>query len=151
MRSVLEYVRQHAIATLALGCSLLALAGSSYAAFSLPRGSVGGPQIKNHVIDPVKFDPKTINGSVRAWAYYSPEQRYTTGPGRPEVRSGTPGLYLVGWRKIVLPTTACAVLATVDQAAGYAVATRVRHEIGVSTYSAQGQLSALAFQVVVIC
>jgi hypothetical protein len=148
MTRILSHVRTNLIAYLAL---FVALGGTSYAAFSLPPGSVGGPQIQNHVIDPVKFDPKAINGSVRVWAYYAPALRYTAGPGRPVVRGGTPGLYLVSWRKIARPTTACAVLATVDGSPGYATATQVRREIGVSTYDPQGQLTPLAFEIVVIC
>ena len=38
---VVRYLTDHAIASVVLVCSVLALAGSSYAAFSLPPGSVG--------------------------------------------------------------------------------------------------------------
>ena len=148
MLKILGFIHHNAIALLAL---LVALGGTSYAAFSLPPGSVGGPQIQNHAIDPVKFDPKVINGSVRAWAYYAPVVRYTAGPGRPFVRAGTPGLYLVSWRTIALPTRGCTALATVNGAPGYATATQIRREIGVSTYNPQGQLTPLAFEIVVIC
>jgi hypothetical protein len=65
MTRLLAHVRTNVVAYLALW---VALGGSSYAAFSLPVGSVGPRQIQNHVIDPVKFNPKTIAGSVRAWA-----------------------------------------------------------------------------------
>jgi hypothetical protein len=54
---ILSYLREHAIATLALICSLLALAGSSYAAFSVPDHSVGA----------AKLDPRSIAASVSAW------------------------------------------------------------------------------------
>jgi hypothetical protein len=67
MTRVLAYVRHNALAALALACSLLSLAGASYAALSLPPGSVGAAQIRNHAIDPVKLNPKTIAGSIRAW------------------------------------------------------------------------------------
>jgi hypothetical protein len=46
----------------------VAIGGTSYAAVSLPANSVGGRQIRNHVIDPVKLNPKYIASSVRAWA-----------------------------------------------------------------------------------
>lgn len=59
----LSYLRQHAIATLALICSLLALAGSSYAALT-----ISGTQIRNRTITAVKLDPRSISGSVKAWA-----------------------------------------------------------------------------------
>src|SRR5438309_1156727 len=67
MTRLLDYVRRHAIASLALVCSLLALAGASYAAFTLPSNSVGAAQIRNHVIGPMKLDPNAITGSIRAW------------------------------------------------------------------------------------
>lgn len=60
---LLNYLTQHAIATLALICSLLALAGSSYAAFA-----ISGTQIRNRTITAVKLDPRSISGSVKAWA-----------------------------------------------------------------------------------
>jgi hypothetical protein len=56
--NTIDYLRRNAIALAALGCALLALAGGTYAAVSLPRGSVG-PQQLNH---------KLIGGYVRAWA-----------------------------------------------------------------------------------
>ena len=65
--STLAYLRHHAIAITALVCSLLALAGASYAALDLPNGSVGARQIKNHVIAPVKLDPRLIAATVRSW------------------------------------------------------------------------------------
>jgi hypothetical protein len=64
MSRVLSHVRHNVVAYLAL---FVALGGTSYAAVSLPRNSVGAPQIKNHSITPVKFNGKSIAGSVRAW------------------------------------------------------------------------------------
>jgi hypothetical protein len=66
MNRALDYLRRNTIAGVALACSLLSLAGASYAALSLPAGSVGAAQIRNHVIDPVKLNPQTIAGSIRA-------------------------------------------------------------------------------------
>lgn len=61
--NTLDYLRRNAIALTALVCGLLALAGGTYAAVSLPRGSVG-PQQLNH---------KLIGGYVRAWASVTPK------------------------------------------------------------------------------
>ncbi len=52
---ILKYLGEHALATTALICALAALAGSSYAAFT-----ISGSQIRNHSIDPVKLNPKFI-------------------------------------------------------------------------------------------
>ncbi len=65
MNLLTHHVRSNAIAYLAL---FVALGGTSYAALELPANSVGGRQIRNHVISPVKLNPKYIAGSVRAWA-----------------------------------------------------------------------------------
>ena len=65
MTRLTRHIRSNAVAYLAL---FVALGGTSYAALHLPANSVGGRQIRNHVIDPVKLNPKYIAGSVRAWA-----------------------------------------------------------------------------------
>src|SRR6202020_228057 len=63
----LNYISHHAIAILALVCSLLALAGASYAATQLPKNSVGNPQIKQGAVSPPKLSPQ-IGGYVRMYA-----------------------------------------------------------------------------------
>lgn len=68
MTRVLAYLRHHALAALALVCSLLSLAGASYAAFSLPAGSVGGRELKNRAVTAAKLDPTSVAASIRAWA-----------------------------------------------------------------------------------
>ena len=65
MTAVVRHLRANAIAYLAL---FVALGGTSYAAFSLPRASVGTSQLKNHAITPIKLDPNRIGAYVRAWA-----------------------------------------------------------------------------------
>lgn len=65
MNRIVNHLRGNAVAYLAL---FVALAGTSYAAAVLPANSVGTRQIRNHAITPIKFDPKTIGASVRAWA-----------------------------------------------------------------------------------
>ena len=64
---IVAYLRQHVLAVLALICSLLALGGSSYAAFSLPAGSVGARELKNRAITAAKLNPTSVAASVRAW------------------------------------------------------------------------------------
>ena len=65
MRAILTHLRGNVVAYIAL---FIALGGTSYAAFSLPAGSVGDRQLQNHAIDPVKLNPATIGASIRAWA-----------------------------------------------------------------------------------
>jgi hypothetical protein len=59
-----HHVRSNVIAYLAL---FVALGGTSYAAVSLPPGSVGSRQIRNRAVTSVKLDPRSIAASVRAW------------------------------------------------------------------------------------
>jgi hypothetical protein len=66
-RRILNYIAHHAIAILALVCSMLALGASSYAALSLPKNSVGAPQIRNEAISAAKLNPGSIAASIRAW------------------------------------------------------------------------------------
>jgi hypothetical protein len=68
MTRVLAYLRHHALAALALVCSLLSLAGASYAAFRLPAGSVGTRALKNGAVTAAKLNPTSVAASVRAWA-----------------------------------------------------------------------------------
>lgn len=68
MTTILRYIRSNAVAFLAL---FIALGGAGWAAVSLPAGSVGSRQIKNHSITPVKFNQSMIGGSVRYWARIS--------------------------------------------------------------------------------
>ena len=46
----------------------VALGGTTYAATSLPAGSVGTRQLRNGAVTPPKLDHRLIGGYVRAWA-----------------------------------------------------------------------------------
>jgi hypothetical protein len=163
---IINYLRAHAVAAAALVCSILALAGSSYAAVT-----ISGSQIQNHTITPVKFDPRSISGSVRAWAIVGPNGHVIASTGKPRVTLGAsdPGGYTIRWGVRV---GRCDTLVTIDAAAsppterlglagvssvaftaGYAVASSfARHnETAVQTYSQQGEPTPLGFDVTVIC
>lgn len=96
-RILVEHARRHVIAYLALACALLSLGGAAYASFRLPPGSVGERQIKNHVIDPVKWDTAYVTGFVRRWATIgSSGSLLSTAPNGQSERIGT-GSYVVTW------------------------------------------------------
>lgn len=168
--SILSYLRHHALAATAFVCSILALAGSSYAAFT-----ISGSQIRNHTINPAKLNPKFINGNVRAWAIVAPNGTVIAGAGGPRVTAiaADPGGYGIGWG---VPVGRCVTEATIDYTssapterlpipgnpstpfvAGYAVAStgksssRSRNATFVQTFSQQGQPTPLGFGVAVIC
>jgi hypothetical protein len=108
--NTLEYLRRNAIALTALVCALLALAGGTYAAVSLPRGSVG-PQQLNH---------KLIGGYVRAWATITPSNRVLGSSGGARVRGGpAPGPLTVTWPgKFARSRSACTAVATASSGSG---------------------------------
>jgi hypothetical protein len=97
LRKVVLHARQHVIAYLALSCALLALGGAAYAAVQLPPGSVGERQLKNHVIDPVKWDTNYVTGFVRRWATIGANGAIlSTSPGGQSTSTGT-GNVVVTW------------------------------------------------------
>lgn len=171
MTRLLAHVRHNAIAYLAL---FVALGGTSYAAVSLPAGSVGTRQLKNHSITPVKLKSSAIAGSVRAWAIVDANGHVVASGGRPrvEVLTSLPGAYILRWG-VVLPDR-CSAQATVDGqlsqetetvpimggdaelAAGFATETGTftrfdKSSTSVQTYNQTGAPTPLAFDVAVIC
>ena len=59
MNAALTHLRKNVVAYVAL---FVALGGTSYAAVSLPAGSVGNRQLKNHSITPIKLKPGLDRG-----------------------------------------------------------------------------------------
>src|ERR1700722_5542498 len=116
----INHVSHHAIAILALICSLLALAGASYAATQLPKNSVGNTQIKQGAVAPPKFS-KQIGGYVRLYAKITPAGKiiYAT-PGAKVTQwgiAGPPGatgiVGTISWPHKGGSHAACSALATV--------------------------------------
>lgn len=96
-RNLVEHARRHVIAYIALVFGLLSMGGAAYASFRIPNGSVGERQLKNHVIDPVKWDTTYVTGFVRRWATLSATGSIlSTAPGGQSERLG-PGQYVVTW------------------------------------------------------
>jgi hypothetical protein len=117
LSKTLNYISHHAIAILALLCSLLALAGASYAAIKLPKNSVGNPQIKRGAVAPPKFS-KQIGGYVRMYAvvnanselqYSSPHAKLSHWGNDPQ--SGAFSRGTVSWSSAASPKH-CAAFAT---------------------------------------
>lgn len=171
MTRILHHLRSNLIAYLAL---FVALGGTSYAAASLPAGSVGTRQLRNHSITPIKFGAG-IGGTVRAWAIVSAKAKLIAGNPRPKVGNDAygPGSYTLIWPHR-LPRR-CATIASIDGrssktesvpvsgvasqpvTAGYASQVGTRpYTKGTSisfliTLNQDGQVTPLAFDVAVIC
>ena len=90
LSKTLTYISHHAIAILALVCSLLALAGASYAATQLPKNSVGNAQIQQGAVSPPKFSNQ-IGGYVRMYAKIDAAGRLSTRTPRPSSSVGRSG------------------------------------------------------------
>jgi hypothetical protein len=169
MNRLLRHVARNGVAYLAL---FVALGGTSYAALSVPPGSVGAAQIRDHVIAPVKFDGRYITGNVRAWASIGANGHVFGGGGQPTVTTDAPypGAYDLRW-KVSFPRT-CATTVSIDTnskitehipvqgnpsagfVAGYGVPWTVggkRGRVIVYTFNQTGQLTPLGFNVAVIC
>jgi hypothetical protein len=149
MTRLLLHVRANAVAYLAL---FIAIGGTSYAAVSLG----------NHSITPVKMNPRFIGGYVRAWVSISADGHTIASGGGVRVlvdRAVGPGHYIVDWQP--RPTSRCTATGSVDftgggPVPGYLIAqsgvSRQRGEqSAVQTYDAQGQPSAKAFDIELVC
>lgn len=163
MTRLLAHLRANTVAYLAL---FVALGGSSYAAVSLPAGSVGNRQIRNRSIDPDKFNPRFIRGSVRVWARVNAGGRVVGGGRGVTVvpQGAVAGDYLISPRahsRTAIPRR-CAAVASVDGTSGvpgYANAEVVvaspkqspPWQVVVNTYAAAGESMSLPFDVVLVC
>ena len=117
MLKTLTFIRHNAISLIAL---FVALGGTSYAAFSLPAGSVGTKQLRNGAvtsrkiangsITPVKLSAHAIGGSVRHWAFVNQDGSVIGGSRGTHVSLGPSGSpYYVTWGDRF--SHSCAVLA----------------------------------------
>lgn len=157
---LLEHARSNAIAYAALCLSTLALSGGAYAAFSLPANSVGARQIRNHSIDPVKWNPRTIGGSVRHWAQVNAQGKIVSASSRAR-ESGIPpdGDYVISWsdtfsNRCIPVATVLGTAVTLGPTSGFANARIIGAHptaVWVSSYNAQGTPAPAAFSVVVVC
>lgn len=158
---ILISVRSNLIGWIAL---FVALGGTGYAAVSLPAGSVGSSQLRNHSITAVKFNPRFINGSVRAWVVAAANGAVLSGAGKPSVHivnGGVPGVYGVTWNRVAIPSQrGCfAVTGTTGMSGpGTAGALLLVNRkvkppwvVTVSTYGPQGQAAAESFYAAVLC
>lgn len=167
---LIAHLRNNLVGWIAL---FVALGGTGYAAISIPRNSVGAAQIRNRSITPAKFNPKSIGGSVRAWAIIRANATVIASSKKPVVFASVfPGSYVIQW-PVMLPRT-CTTVATVDErspnqtpietpaggtasaAIGYAsnVDTETLHRVSkttLDTFNQAGQPTPMAFDIAVIC
>lgn len=153
MLKTYTFMRHNSIALLAL---LIALGGTSYAAFSLPARSVGTPQLRNHSVTPIKLDRNSIGGYVRLWARVSASGRLIASGPRAEVLVWykPPSPFSGGqlrWPERV--SSDCFALATVESfpSTGSASAVTVTGRKGFGTQVRIGLSSQLPVNIAVVC
>jgi hypothetical protein len=96
MSRILSHARNNLVAYIAL---FIALGGSSYAAISLPAGSVGTRQLKNRSVTAAKLDPSSVAASVRAWAVLTWTGAWHVRASSSDIRvASTAGGEVVNWR-----------------------------------------------------
>lgn len=117
MTRILNHARTNLVAYIAL---FVALGGTSYAAISLPAGSVGTKQLRNGAvtsrklangsITPAKLNSRTVGGTVRHWAFVNQDGTVIGGSRGARVSLGPNGApYYVSWGDQF--SHSCAVLA----------------------------------------
>jgi hypothetical protein len=151
MNRLLKHLRANVIAYLAL---FVALGGSSYAAFSLPAGSVGTSQLRNGSITPIKFNSWKIGAYVRAWAVISPSGKLLSArPGGAQIVAWDPNYDtgLLRW-----PTLSRACFALADGADGFVRATVLagpgsHAAVQFETYGPTGQPAGQEAEIAVLC
>ncbi len=155
---------------------VLALGGTSYAAITLPRNSVGSEQVRSRAIESRHVD----NGSLRLADLGSGARRALRGQEGPagppaakffaavgsggEVLRGNAtgashtvggsGAYTVGFAESVSGCVYSATLGTIDgnnPPAGRATVTDRGGQVGVQTYGADGSPADLPFHLIVAC
>jgi hypothetical protein len=164
----LTFIRHNAIALLAL---FVALGGTSYAAFSLPAGSVGTSQLRNRAVTSRKLakravtaanlDPKSIAGHIADWAQIRADGDVTASRPRATVSMTDPtrGLFRLSWNRSIpagcvavanptnVPTVAGAANASVSGLGGQNSA----RSLLVSTFDASGNNVPENVDVLVLC
>jgi hypothetical protein len=107
MKRIVNHARHNVIAYLAL---FVALGGASYAAVTIPNGSITAAKLNQH----------SIGGYVLAWAHVRSDGKVLSGsPGAvassPPIEGQSPSgdNYIVGWRGVKVPGR-CAAIITVD-------------------------------------
>lgn len=168
MLKIHTFIRHNAIALLAL---FVALGGTSYAALSLPAGSVGTRQLRsgavtrrklaNDSVTAANLDPKSIAGHIADWAQVRADGHVISSSPRAAVIVSDParGLYQLSWHRSI-PSRCIAVANPVNVAPLTAPATADTFgpdgqghssHLVVATFDASGNNVPENVNVVVIC
>ena len=158
MRAISRYLHANLLGALAL---FVALGGTGYAAITIPRNSVGTPQLRNGAVTPAKLNGKQIAGTIYAWAYVNANGKVLASHGlRSGATRGQDAVYGFGLRNQKVPkgcaaTASISTTRSVPNVPGSAIAqlaiTPRPAGVVVSTFNAAGQPTQLPFVVEVLC
>lgn len=167
MIRLFSHARSNLIGYIAL---FVALGGTSYAALSLPAGSVGTRQLHNGAVTasklangsvtPAKLDGHALGGSVRHWAQVNGDGTIASSSGHARDNGvARDGDYVITWSDGF--SSRCGAIATPQGGSGLlspSAGTANTHIVGqhptvvwVTTYNAQAKPSPAAFSLAVIC
>ncbi len=167
MKTALNHLKHNLVAYVAL---FVALGGTSYAAVSLPAGSVGTKQLRNGsvtgsklargAVSPANLNSKTIAAHIALWAQIrAGGQLVGSRPAASVFPSATPGIERISWKKSI--SSHCVALADAynnspGTAAGSATLLgplRLKHSTGylITAFDGGGIITPQNVNVIVVC
>ena len=156
MTKILVYARANIVAVIAILALFISLGGTSYAAFSLPAGSVGARQLRNRSIDPVKLDRRFTGAVVRYWAVVD-GNGHVLASSRPQPRTAGfgHGNGTISFGRPQRGGIRCFALGSIADAtselSGSSFALSANVDVGVHTYNTAGMETPAAIDVAVLC
>ncbi len=168
MTRILNHARTNLVAYIAL---FVALGGTSYAAISLPAGSVGTKQLRNgavtsrklakHAVTAAALDPKSIAGHIADWAQIRADGHVTSSRPKATVfmKDPTRGLFELSWNgsipsgciAVANPTNVPTVVGSASASVLGLGGQNSARSLLVSTFDASGNNVPENVNVVVIC
>ncbi len=155
MTKLLAYARSNIAVVIAAVALVISLGGTSYAAFSLPAGSVGARQLRDRSIDPVKLDRRFTGAVVRYWALVD-GNGHVLASSRPQPRtagfgSGGGTISFGRPQRGGIRCFALGNIAEPEAATGSSFTLSADVDVGVLTYNMAGMETPARIAVAVLC
>jgi len=156
MTKILAYARSNIAVVIAVVALVISLGGTSYAAFSLPAGSVGTRALRDRSVTPAKLDQRFSGAVVRYWAVVD-GNGHVLASSRPRPRTGGFGFGNgeIRFGRLQLGAIRCFALGSIaDPVSGlggssFTLSSNVI--VGVHTYNTAGMETPAKIAVAVLC